>query len=517
MERKFWQFRHVSERISSVCSPKLMIKLVQHTFSACLMMMCGGMFMSYGLFNNFIGYQRWSPGVSSPELFIAAASFHFAVAIGATVASSFYYKFETRKIHVRSKEERASSAPIEFLTSFFPTYNFSIFSSPTKKKLKQLFNTLLTLVASITLSMLPNNFITIVVSRTLFGLGFGSIYIISIMYASEISATKFRAKAIFTLHLSLTLGMFLFALLVLSLAPDFDLILRLSAIVSLVCSVASAAVGYFTMKTSHIFMMMKSCRESEARDRFQYFNRDSAAVDNNVELESLQTYIIEERKRSFNFLGSHNVTGLITVMLVKLGHLSIFNALHNAYRTLFLSVFLTIDDINYSELTMLGARLIGCITGLLLAVDQLSKKQQFFISTLASSLLLFTFGTLLTTSTDQLNLIWLPVTLFIPIECLHGFGVSQLDDVLSGEVFPFKEKAVSIATTIVFEQCVHIVFIIVYYSWIFSLGSAPNTLTFAFGGVSLACGLLLLHPAFLRDSRRLSLVEVAHLYSNKWR
>lgn len=307
--------------------------------------------------------------------------------------------------------------------------------------------------------------------------------------------------------------MLLLSVLVLSLEPDFDLVLRTSAIVTAVCSIVSAAVGYFTMKTSHIFMMKNNVQGETTLERFRFFNLDSGAGDN-VEFESIQSYIIEERKRRFNFLGSHNVTGLITVMLVKLAHLSIFNALHNAYRTLFLSVFLTIDDINYTELTMLAARLIGCISGLLV-VDKISKRSQFFISTLAIALLLFTFGTLLIA--DQLNLIWIPTTLFIPIEYLLGFGVSQLDDILSGEVYPFKEKALSIATTMVFEQCVHIVLIIIYYTWIFSLGSIPNNLTFIFGAVIFVCGLALLHPALLRDSRRLSLVQVSHLYSNKWR
>lgn len=357
-------------------------------------------------------------------------------------------------------------------------------------------------MASIILSILPDSFIGLSLSRTIFGLGFGSIYISSIIYASEITSAEFRAKAIFTLQSFVTLGMFIFS--VLCLTRNFDLVLRVTGIVSAIFSIVSLALGYFTMKTSHIFMMRNNSRD--AKQRFQYFHRDRA---DSIEYETTVSYMIEESKRKFNFLSKHNVSALIVVSLVKIGYLSLFNALHNSYRSLFLSTLLSFDDTNYSEFTMMGTRLVGCFSGFFI-LDHLSKRSQYLISTVTISTLLFAFGALFII--DKLQWIWMPLIFFIPIEFFIGFGMSQLDDILKGEIFPFKEKSLSIATAIVLEQCIHIIFIILLYSWVFSLGSVPRILTVVFGAITLVCGFALFF--LLRDSRRQNLVQVSNLYSN---
>lgn len=360
-------------------------------------------------------------------------------------------------------------------------------------------------IGSIILIVFPGLYVGVVASRVVFGIGFGSSYITSIIYASEISSPKVRAHSMFSLHLFLTFGMFLFT--VFCLGTNLTLALRVTGSFTLAITVVSFTLGYFTMKSSHIFMMQKNSKD--ALERFQFFQQDSTE-NPHVESETMQNYIIEEKKRRYQFFGRHNSTALVVVLLVKIGYLSVFNALHNVYRAVLLSAFLSIGDTNYSPVVMMGTRLCGCIVGFFL-LDRITKRLQYFIPAIIISVSLFIFGILLVIYQSQP--IWTPMLFIIPIEFFLGIGLSPIADILKGELFPLKEKPVSIATTIVFEEVIHIICIILLYSWIFSLGSVPRTLTFIFGAITLVfgfCALLL-----LRDSRKQSLRLVANLYSDK--
>lgn len=63
-------------------------------------MICGGMFLSYGVFNNFIGYQTWTAGMSTGAVFFIAGCFHIALIIGALITSLIYNQVDILKIHV---------------------------------------------------------------------------------------------------------------------------------------------------------------------------------------------------------------------------------------------------------------------------------------------------------------------------------------------------------------------------------------------------------------------------------
>lgn len=69
-------------------------------FAAYLVMVCGGMFLSYGVFNNFVGYQMWTAGMSTFTLFFVAGCFHIALIIGAIATSLTYNTVEIFNIHV---------------------------------------------------------------------------------------------------------------------------------------------------------------------------------------------------------------------------------------------------------------------------------------------------------------------------------------------------------------------------------------------------------------------------------
>lgn len=359
------------------------------------------------------------------------------------------------------------------------------------------------MISSVILIALPESYIGILCSRLIFGIGFGSSYFKFIIYGSEISSPKIRAQTLFLLNLFLTLGMFVFSIFCLS--SNFSLVMRLTGSISLALILASTALGYFNLISSHIFLMQNNSKD--ALERFEFFQQDS--TDNpHVESETMLSFIIEEKKRRFNFFGRHNVSALLVILLVVFGYLSVFNALHNFYRTVLLGVYLTVSSTSYTPMIMMGTRLFGCVTGFFI-LDRITKRLQYFIPTVVISILLFIFGTLLLVYQQSLS-IWTPMLFFVPLEFFLGIGLSPIADILKGELFPLKEKPTSIATTIVFSEAIHILCIILLNTWILSLGSVPRTLTFIFGAITLACGIAVIFT--LKDSRQQSLRLVSRLY-----
>lgn len=360
--------------------------------------------------------------------------------------------------------------------------------------------------ASLILIVLPNSYAGVVTSRSLFGLGFGSAYLAFIIYGSEITSPKVRAQMLFLLHFFITFGMFLFSFL--ALWMRFTTVMVITGSISISLNLISTAIGYFKLKSSHIFMIIQN-NPKDALERFEYFQQDSTE-NPHVESETMQSFIIEEKKRRYDFFGRHNLSALVVILLVNIGYLSVFNALHNFYRIIYMSAFLSIGSTNFSQTMMLATRLCGCTVGFFL-VDRITKRLQYFIPAIIISALLLTFGTLLTIY--QSLSIWTPLLFFLPLEFALGIGLSPMADILKGELFPLKEKPLSIATVVVFEQVIHILCIILLYSWIAWLGSNPRTLTFVFGVVTLVCGVGVF--AMLKDSRQQSLRSVSNLYSDK--
>lgn len=364
------------------------------------------------------------------------------------------------------------------------------------------------LIASIILIIAPNSFIGVLTARSGFGLGFGSSYIAAIIYGSEVSSPNVRAHFIFLLHIFLTLGMFIFSIFTLSV--NFTIVPRLVGSLSTAFIPISAAVAFFKLKSSHIFLMQINSKD--ALERFRYFQLDSADDSRVCECEATQIYVIEEKKRRFDFFGRHNISALLVILFIEIGYLSVFNALHNFHRAVYLSVYLSIGARNYSLMIMMGGRLVGCIIGFIL-LDRVSKRLQYFIPALIISMLLFAFGILM--YVYELTNIWTPALFFIPLEFLVGVGLSPFADILKSELFPLKEKPISIATTIVFAEVLHSVSLIFLHTWIFSLGSfaIPRVLPLIFGTFTLICGVAIFF--FLKDSRKESLRIVSNLYSYK--
>lgn len=65
-------------------------------------MICGGMFLSYGVFDIIAGYQQMTVGVSTAAFFFVPASFHIAMIVGVVIGSIAYNSIEVIRIHVSS-------------------------------------------------------------------------------------------------------------------------------------------------------------------------------------------------------------------------------------------------------------------------------------------------------------------------------------------------------------------------------------------------------------------------------
>lgn len=99
---------------------------------------------------------------------------------------------------------------------------------------------------AVTFFISENIFFAILSARILLGFGFGSSSISTVFYISEISSPKIRAHCMLFQHLCLTFGMFLH-----SVANSFGVALLCIILISV-----SFPIGYYTMKESHVFLMM---------------------------------------------------------------------------------------------------------------------------------------------------------------------------------------------------------------------------------------------------------------------
>lgn len=321
------------------------------------------------------------------------------------------------------------------------------------------------------------------------------------MYGSEIASPNVRAQFIYLLHFFITVGIFLYSIFQLNIV---------TGAFSISFSIISGIIGYFRLKSSHIWLMQKN--NQDALERLQYFQRDINSQDIQPEAMSIQAHIDDELQRNYKFLGRHNVSSFLIALLAKLGYLSIFNMLHNITRILYLTTFLSFGGFNYATIIMMAANVAGGITGFFI-LDLISKRFQYFLSASIISILLFIFATLI----FALNNIYIftPAIFFIPLEFLVGFGIGPLPVVLKAEIFPIKEKPYSIASIVAIEELIQISFVIVVYNILFSISNIiiVNIAIICFGAVLLVCaiGILLL----LKDSRKKSLKIISTLYSNK--
>jgi hypothetical protein len=77
---------------------------------AYLIMICGGIFLSYGVFNISIGYQPWTNRISTIGLSFIAACFHITLIVGAIATSFLYTKIDIVKLHVSKITHRKTES-----------------------------------------------------------------------------------------------------------------------------------------------------------------------------------------------------------------------------------------------------------------------------------------------------------------------------------------------------------------------------------------------------------------------
>lgn len=336
---------------------------------------------------------------------------------------------------------------------------------------------------------------TILTTRILTGFAFGSSYISSLFYIAEIASKEIRAKLVLFQHLCLTFGMFLHAI-----SDAFDVLFEIGTFL-VVITCLSFPIGYYTMLESHLFLILNNNEKS--LNRLKHF-RNKNDEDLDLEHDALQSHLIEEERRKFNFFGRHNILTLLVIIMVQNSYISIFNALHNYLRLIFMKSFL----MEWTETVALSARIIGNLASFLI-LDCMQKKFHFSIPSGIVSLILITFGALIIFFSQ----LWLPLIFFISIEFFLGLGMGGISDILKSELFPIKERFISISVAYFFEEGLQIISLVILYTWAFGLGSNPTYWPFIFAAILLSCSLMVFFV--LKDSRKEHLIDASMLYSEQ--
>ncbi|XP_070504698.1 uncharacterized protein [Chironomus tepperi] len=337
---------------------------------------------------------------------------------------------------------------------------------------------------------------TILTTRILTGFAFGSSHISSLFYIAEISSKEIRAKLVLFQHLCLTIGMFLHAI-----SDAFDVLFGMG-IFLVVITCASFPIGYYTMKESHVFLILNNINNNEeSLNRLKHF-RDENDGDIDLEHDAMQSYLIDEEKRRFKFFNRHNILTLLVIIMVQNSYISVFNGLHNYLRLIFMKSML----MEWTETVGLSARIVGTFASFLI-LDCVPKKVHFTIPSGFITIILIIFGSLIIFFSQ----LWLPLIFFISIEFFLGLGMGGISEILKSELFPIKERWISVCVAYFFEEGLQIISLVILYSWSFGLGSNPTYWPFIFAAILLVCSLMVFFV--LKDSRKEYLNDACMLYS----
>lgn len=295
-------------------------------------------------------------------------------------------------------------------------------------------------------------------------------------------------------HLCLTIGMFLHALTLTSTGIDLKFAIGISLII---LTTLSLPVGFFTMAESHVLLIHKNDKNS--LDRMKLFRGSDQEIE--LEHDSLQSHLIEEEQRKCQFWQRHNILTLLILVLVQNGSTSVSNGLHSYLRLVYMKSYL----MDVTEVVAVAARIFG-IVGSFAILDLIPRKFQFSATGIAISVILATFGGLVKFQSQ----IWLPIPFFVAVEFLYGFGMCGIAEILKAEYFPFKERGISTAVAGFVDEGLHVVAVVVMYSWTLGLGRNPTYWTFVFAGILvICCGMVGLT---LKDTRGRNWKEASEVY-----
>ena len=185
-------------------------------------------------------------------------------------------------------------------------------------------------ISSVFLIVQPNEPWAILTCRILGGFAAGINYNTFIIYGSELSSPKLRSHIIFLLHLFMVFGLFIFSIINIS---SVNLIM---GSITLIFSVASGVIGFFTLQPSPIYLLNLDC-ETEALMSYKHFNRTYEAASNaENEMYKMRSLIVAEDNRRISLISIHNLKTLLLVILAKLTFVGLFNATQNSIKIVLL-------------------------------------------------------------------------------------------------------------------------------------------------------------------------------------
>ncbi|CAO1333153.1 unnamed protein product [Diamesa serratosioi] len=334
--------------------------------------------------------------------------------------------------------------------------------------------------SAIVMTVLPDLYYVILISRLLAGFAHGLCYLTVIVHGSEIMVAKLRGMVLTSLNFCIISSILVTGAYTMAYKQDTNSAIIYVGITG--CIYAFMAVIFipiFTKETPVTFIRKKR-NDLALKMMLGLRNESNETWSIRNEFIELETMVSEDEQINGGIFREGNFRPIALTTLLKVGYVLSFNFPLNIVRLSLPTIFRE-GSFDYTVIVLMSIRM--CVAMVVMFTIDKGRKIHFLISSGGCSVVLILFGTIIL-AIDFEEQKWLYTFLQLCYEIFSGIGMGLVADVYLSEAFNVMKKPSSIAFTTIVEFILHIVLIA------FTIDIVPNV---AFKtSVLLACGFSML-------------------------
>lgn len=302
----------------------------------------------------------------------------------------------------------------------------------------------------------------IIVGRILAGFAHGFTYIALVSHAAENAASDYRGRCLASINTVILFGIFAFTILQYSSLYMIDITGdRLIGICALAFSVVAMIFTPFFTYESSAFLLSHGRDEKALRTMIVLRSETIATWTINNDFQEMKMMVNEDQMHGRNIFADGNVSPLLIMCGVKLLAFLTNNRLVNMAQILVGIIVLRSMPVHITSVILVSSRLLVSLVTLCIT-DLLPRRLQLIISGALSGSTLILFGILAVSLSWFASSSYALVAVFIAFQCFASFGLDPLQDILMGEAFSLRKRIWSIVFITVFENMLHVIFLIIY-------------------------------------------------------
>lgn len=360
--------------------------------------------------------------------------------------------------------------------------------------------------SALLLVLLPDDVRPIILSRTIAGVGHGLVYLISVIYGGEIASKRIRGMLLNMLNFGQTVGLTIFTIVNMLQVEQRNVNTNITVgIITLSACLVCLSISWYTLLESPVYLVANQQDDEAIENMKKFRNEHIETSEHRLEIQEFKALIASDMHLSETLSQDDNMR--ILIILNKLTYVSTFNIALNMIKMVYLGIIFNryFDHrYNWAPLTLMGFKLMGAIA-FYFVVDKVARKTQYVFTTISSGCSLIFVG-LLISAFQHVNLTpWIPALVFVIFEVVSAFGIGSFSDIFMSEGFTNKRKKKFIAVSIIIENVLHCLLIVI---------ATQSEMTIVYvGTILLTSGFLILLltipiALFLPETRNKTLWEV---------